>query len=123
MTTGSETESSCPQCGGPTEVRQKGFTRGLYCTRCDWAVVHTEIPQINLDTTLYEVRIRDGDYGNREHVKVVADISGVNFLEARRLLQQREPVVFRGQAIDVVPVRESLKSAGILFTISPEFRW
>ena len=44
------------QCGRQMESRQEGSTHGLYCTRCDWSIVATYIPEITLDTTSYEVQ-------------------------------------------------------------------
>ncbi len=123
MTNDSEEELVCPECGGLTQVLREGLTLGLSCTRCTWSVVSTCIPEIQLDYTSYEVRVGGGDYRNRPQIKLVADISGVNFLEARKLLQQTEPLIFSGRAVDVVPVREALNRAGLVCTITPEFRW
>lgn len=105
------------------EVRQEGSTQGLYCTGCDWSVVTTHIPEIRIDATEYEVRVCRGDYRNEQHVKAVSKVSKMNFLASRKLLQDTQPLVFRGEAVDVVRVREILVAAGIDFAISPEFRW
>lgn len=113
----------CEKCGSLMELRHEGSTQGLYCTRCGWSVVTTHISEVRLDTTEYEVRIRDGNYRNEQHVKAVAHVSGVNFLAARKLLQDTQPIVFSGKAVDVVRVREILVAAGMACVISPEFRW
>lgn len=115
--------ATCEKCGGVMEARQEGSTQGLYCTKCDWSVVTTHIPEIKLDTTMYEVRISHGDYRNDQHVKAVAHVAGVNFLVARKLLQDTQPIVFNGEAVDVVRVREILVAVGMTCIISPEFRW
>ena len=105
------------------EARQDGSTQGLYCTKCDWSVVTTHIPEIWLDETEYEVRVCGGDYRNEQHVKVVSKVSCTNFLASRRLLQDTQPLVFTGKAVDVVRARASLVAAGMTCVISPEFRW
>ncbi|MFN4291833.1 MAG: hypothetical protein ACK4E7_13275 [Permianibacter sp.] len=113
----------CEKCGAQAELRQEGSTQGIYCTKCDWAVVTTFIPEIKKDATKYEVRISGGDAHNEQQVKAVAAISGVNFLAAKKLLQELEPVVFAGRAVKVVEVRDVLEKAGITCRISPEFRY
>ncbi|HLO87738.1 MAG TPA: hypothetical protein VK203_22405 [Nostocaceae cyanobacterium] len=114
----------CEQCGSPMEVRREGSTQGLYCTNCDWSVVTTYIPAIILDETLYKVSILNGDAQNKQHIRAVAQIVNVNFLAARKLLQEQSPlIVFRGDAKEVVRVREVLSMAGLVYEITPEFPW
>ncbi len=113
----------CEKCGSLMEARQEGSTQGLYCTGCDWSVVTTHIPEIRIDATEYEVRVSRGDYRNEQHVKAVSKVSNTNFLASRKLLQDTQPLVFRGEAVDVVRVREILVAAGISCAISPELRW
>jgi hypothetical protein len=111
---------NCEKCGGKMEARQEGSTQGLFCTPCDWSVVTTHIPEIKLDATLYAVTACNGDFDDASHVKAVAQISGLNFLAARKLLQQELPVVFKGVAVDVLKVRRTLSQAGIDCNVTPE---
>jgi len=117
------TDFVCEKCGAQAELRQQGSTQGIYCTKCDWAVVTTFIPEIKKDMTDYKIRISSGDAHNEQHVKAVAMISGVNFLAARKLLQEPEAVVFEGRAVKVIVVRDALEKAGITCRIIPEFRY
>ena len=106
------------------EIRQEGSTQELFCTNCDWSIVTTYIPEILLDETLYEVSIIVGDPQNKQHIKTVAQVASVNFLAARKLLQEQSPfVVFRGIATEVVKVREVLCMVGLVYEITPEFHW
>jgi hypothetical protein len=106
------------------EARREGSIQGLFCTNCDWSIVTTYIPEILLDETLYEVSIINGDAQNKQHIKTVAQVASVNFLAARKLLQEQSPfVVFRGIATEVVKVREVLCMVGLVYEITPEFHW
>lgn len=116
-------QAVCEKCGSLMVARQEGSAQGLYCTGCDWSVVTTHIPEIRLDATEYEVRVCRGDYRNEQHVKAVSNTSGMNFLASRKLLQDTQPIVFKGEAVKVVRVREILVAAGLVCIISPEFRW
>ena len=109
----------CAECGGELEARQEGSVQGLYCKNCGWQVVTTYIPPIELDKTDYEVRVTGGDFHNEAHVKAVAEVSGRNFLGARKLLQESEPRVFKGKATEVVRAEAVLTAAGVGVQILP----
>jgi len=112
----------CPECGGALEARREGSAGGLFCTECDWSVVTTERPAILNDTVSYEVRVTSGDFKNERHLRSVAQLAGVNLLEARKLLQGRaEFVVYTGRADKVTSARDMLRAAGLAFDIRPPF--
>jgi uncharacterized protein YbaR (Trm112 family) len=117
-------ESPCPKCRGSVEVRREGNTQGLFCTQCDWSVVTTNIPDILRDAVSYEVRVTSGDFKNERHLKSVAQLAGVNLLEARKLLQgQASFVVYTGRAHEVTAARDVLWASGLAFDIQPPFPW
>src|SRR5688572_6974711 len=111
----------CEKCGGEMEYRQEGSVQGLFCKNCDWYLVTTHIPPIQLDETDYEVHATGGDFKNPAHVKAVAEASGRNFLDSRRLLQESEPLVYRGKAPEVARVHDVLIAAGVGVRILPPF--
>jgi hypothetical protein len=113
----------CEKCGGELEFRVEGSVEGFFCKSCDWAVVTTHIPQIQLDETPYEVRVTNGDYHDERHVKAVAEASGVNFLAARNLLKETSPLVFKGEATQVAKIRRALETVGLTPDIRPPFPW
>jgi hypothetical protein len=113
----------CEKCGGRMEIRREGSSQGLFCTQCDWSVVTTRISEVKLDTTLYEIVACDGNPDDARHVKAVAQVSGTNFLATRKILQREFPIVFKGIAVDVLQVRETLAGVGIRCQVTPEFRW
>ena len=118
-----DTVHLCENCGGVMEPRREGRSEGMFCTKCDWAVVTTYTPPIMLDKTTYEVRIVGGNYRDALHVKTVAHLGGMNFLAARKLLRDPRPMIFKGRAPEVLQVRNKLAEAGLRSEISPEFRW
>jgi hypothetical protein len=103
------------------ELRQEGSVQGLFCKSCGGYLVTTHIPAIQLDETDYEVRATGADFHNEAHVKAVADVSGRNFLGARRLLQEKEPLVCRGKAPEVARAQDVLSAAGVGVQILPPF--
>lgn len=113
----------CEKCGSRTEVFREGRTQGTRCTHCDWSVVTTYTPPIQLDRTIYEVRIERGDYRDTEQVKAISHVTNGNFLSARELLKNSQSLVFSGDAHHVMQVRDSLLAAGIAIAIQPDFPW
>jgi hypothetical protein len=120
----SVTECKCPECGGALEARREGSTQGLFCTKCDWSVVTTYLPDVLRDTTSYQVSVTSADFKNDQHLKAVAHLTGINLLAARKLLQAPgDFVVFTGLAQEVTSVRDTLRAAGLGFKIEPSFPW
>ena len=120
----SEINFLCEKCGSNLEQYKKGSTGGVICSKCNWGVVTTEMPEINLDFNIYEVFIRNGDCNNKSHIQTVSSIKGINFLKARNIiLDEKLPLVFKGEAKEVVGVREKIKLAGMECVIKPGFPW
>ena len=114
---------ACEKCGSPTEVFREGRTQGVRCTQCDWSVVTTYTPPIQLDRAIYEVRIEHGDYQDAKQIKVIAHVIGGNFLSARDILKNGQPVVFTGDAQHVRQVCDSLLAVGVVVAVHPAFPW
>jgi|SRR5687767_7644376 hypothetical protein len=121
MTEQAAISEPCAKCGEKTQLRREGSVQGLFCSQCGWSLVTTYIPAIQLDETDYEVRAFDGDYRNERHLRAVSAVSGRNLLDARKLLRQHEPVVFKGKAPDVLRARRVLVAAGLGYRIQPPF--
>ncbi|MFQ6311623.1 hypothetical protein [Lysobacter capsici] len=113
----------CGSCGGPSEARIQGGTKGVYCTQCDWAVVTTYSSEIQRDRTLYEVTISGGDFRDKRQIKAISEIFGVNFLAARALLGTSSGAVLKGRAAEIFDVRHALVVAGIPHEIVPYFKY
>lgn len=113
---------ACEVCGGRLEAFNQGSAQGLKCVNCDWSLVTTQISEIRVDEQEYDVRC-DGDFKSVAHIKAVAEVSGLNFLEAREALKGGHFVVFSGQAVDVLRVKEILGSVGVRYSIEPDFKW
>jgi hypothetical protein len=113
--------TKCEVCGGEVEFRREGSVQGFFCKTCDWAVVTTYIPQIDLDETTYGLRAIGGDFHDEEQVRAVAQVSGLNFIGARRLLQQGAPLVLEAHAPQILAAKVRLNEVGLRTEISPPF--
>ena len=114
-------ENKCQKCGAETEYRIEGSNEGFFCTKCDWSVLTTHMPKIAQDITNYKVFLSAANFKNKDHVRVVSKVANKNLLQARKMIQERRPVLFEGEAMDVNKVRNALKSAGVRYEIEPTF--
>lgn len=115
--------SKCEACGGEVEFRRKEHVQGLFCKTCDWSVVTTYIPEIDLDETVYRLHAIGGDFHSDAHVRAVSQISGLNFIGARSLLQQDEPLVLEARAPRVLEAKTRMHEVGMKTKISPPFSY
>lgn len=115
--------TKCEACGSGLEFRRESSTQGFYCKNCDWSLVTTYIPPIDVDDTVYCVRLSGGDFHNEAQIRAVAAASSLNFIAARKLLQQENPMVFEGDAPKVKQIRDSLINAGLEPEIFPQFKY
>lgn len=113
---------TCERCGEKLEVFRQASTQGLRCPNCDWSALTTQIPGVQVDETVYEVRC-SGNYKNESHIRVVSEITSLNFLMSRKALQEGVFIVFSGRAREALRVRNVLSSVGLTYRVSPEFIW
>ena len=105
------------------ELRKQGSSQGLFCTKCDWAVVTTYFPDIVRDTTNYHIYLINGNPHDATHIKMVADITKLNYIKSKALLMSESPEIFVGRAVDIIELRDRLNQAGLFTDISPDFTW
>ena len=54
-------------------------------------------------------------------LKLVSEIAGCNYIEAKKLIEKTPVEVFSGKAIDIMGIKEKLEAANIDFKIEPDF--
>jgi hypothetical protein len=113
----------CPNCGALAESVIEGRSSGMRCTQCDWSVFTTFALPIEKDQIEYEIVLSRLSAFNEEHVKTIANLMNINFLQARKKFTEEAPRVFKGKAKEVVVIKEKLDSIGLVYTIQPEFKW
>lgn len=115
---------TCEFCGGKLKSLILGNLSGLFCDNCQqWTVVTTYIAQINLDENLYKIYLLNKEKADSSNIKLIANISNINFLEAKKLLDNSKPIIYEGKAIEIVKIIKELKKAHLEFKCIPEFPW
>ena len=114
--------NKCQDCGANLEHRIKGSTQGLFCERCDeWVIVNTYIPEIRRDETRYKIYLHSADSKNKQHIKALAKAANINFLQARKMIQEDKPLILEDKAVVVDKARKIFNDLSIQYDIKPLF--
>ncbi|AFY53405.1 hypothetical protein Riv7116_0820 [Rivularia sp. PCC 7116] len=114
--------NKCQNCAANLEHRIKGSTQGLFCERCDkWVIVTTYIPAIRQDETKYKIYLLLADSQNKQHIKALAKAANINFLEARKMIEEDKSLILEDKAVEIDRVREILHDLSIKYDIEPLF--
>lgn len=115
------TLKKCEACGSDTEFRIEGSTEGFFCTKCDWALVTSHIPEIAQDITKYRVYLLHADPHNLKQIKALSSLANVNFIKAREMTNMQRPLIIEDEAIEIDNARKALDKAAIKYQIEPKF--
>ena len=115
-------DDACPWCHCRTESFCEDSVMGIRCTNCEWCIVTTYTEPIRADTTLYTLSIDKIDNADLDQLRTVSKLLGVNYLEARKLLQNGDAKMVN-QAVETQKYKLLLNSKNITFNIYPDFQY
>ena len=111
----------CENCGSDIQFKIEGSTKGFFCTKCDWAIVTTYIPEIAQDITKYKMYLLFLDLHNKEQIKALSKVANINFLQARKMAQKKRPLIVQDEALVINEAKELFNSLSIQYEIEPNF--
>ena len=111
----------CDKCGTEMIPVDSERSVGMKCPNCGWGWVTSYIDPIKEDETIYEISLEEGNQVTKDNIRFVSEISDVNFLEAKRLLENAPKSFISGNAVDINDAVIRLKVTGINFTVTPEY--
>ncbi len=112
----------CEKCGTTMEVMNEGSGIAIKCPKCGWNMATTTSPAIVQDETDYFVYICGSYKTSTERLKVVSEILGGNYLEAKRYLSgEIKTALVHGEALRIKRAARLLKTAKINYRITPTF--
>lgn len=101
----------------------KNSEQGWSCPACGWGVRTTYIDEIYQDITEYSIFIQKVTNITQKKIKVISKIAGVNYLGAKRILENDDICILKAKAIDIKTAICELESANIPFEVRPEFKY
>lgn len=121
----------CEKCGEQMISIKDGRAVGMTCPHCGWGWVTSYFDPISTDNTDYSIFIKAYNPATTSNIKIIADIAGINFLQAKKLLSsgkdelvykaknEAASTMYKAQHVQVIAKR--LKEADIAFAIVPDF--
>lgn len=112
---------TCPECGSDTISKIEGSTLLIKCSCCDWAVATTYTDPINTDTTMYTISLCSGNIPTKELLKTVSSITGLNYIGAKKIVENPGSSFFQGKAPETKRIASALTKVGARYEINPDF--
>lgn len=88
----------CEKCSADMHKFNKVSVQGWSCPNCGWSILTTYIGREWEDITEYSIYIRNVTNINKDKIKLISNICGVNYIAARRLLLQDNACILRAKA-------------------------
>ena len=97
---------------------------GLICPKCGWNIITTKIDDIMLDTQLYQLFVLKNEHINRNQIRILSKISGMNYICIKQNIVTRNKTLFiRDRAFKIKAIKEMLEKEKIQFEVVPEFKY
>lgn len=110
----------CEKCGTKMEFKIEGHTKGWFCKKCGDAIVTSHFSDLEIDAQIYDVYVKSNNKLDIESVKIVSEISGLNYIKAKDLLE-KGGLLLNGLAIDIDKDIKVLKKSYIKFYVQPNY--
>ena len=110
----------CPHCGKEMIVTRDGSALNYECKYCGYGEATTIADGIEWDATDYHMSIIAIESPNMDQVKIISKLTGKNFVESKRSLIKGD-IVFKGLALEIKDIKESLENNNVQFAISPKY--
>lgn len=103
----------CEKCGCEMISIDEKLPVGKTCPSCGWGWATTFIPPIYNDAQIYTVTLNSVDVVTKEAIQIIAEITGQNYLQTKKILGNLPQTVFSGKAPQVVDILRNLNSKQI----------
>ncbi|MBO5068239.1 MAG: hypothetical protein J6C62_07555 [Clostridia bacterium] len=128
-----EKKNKCDICGKELIPIIEGHSLILTCSEHGGRIATTYFSDMELDSTNYEIFLQPNNIINKENIKFVSEISNLNFLESKKLLESKTAVSIykvKDEAVreiskpeEIIKIARKLKELSLDFYISPEFKY
>ena len=113
----------CEKCKSKMVYACEDSVEGWLCHNCGFEILTSHIDNMAQDMKEYSVYIMHTDNIDKDKIKLVSQIAGVNFIDARRMLLSSNSCILKAKAIEVKRVANQLRKAGIPFKVIPQFNY
>ena len=111
----------CEKCGAEMQPIDPNLHCGMTCPQCGWGWATSPYDPLLEDETEYFVTLLAGNTKSKEVIKALSQLTGQNYLKAKKMIDDAPVNVFTGKAFQVKRFIEELDLASIQYEINPEF--
>ncbi len=111
----------CEKCGTEMLPIDMHKSVGMKCPKCGWGWATSYIEPIKVDTTDYNVVLLAGNIPSKESIKTIANIAGISFLQAKKMIENAPTSLFIGKAVAVKEAIVALESSALNYQVEPKF--
>lgn len=97
--------------------------QGWSCPVCGWGTLTTYIDGMHQDMTEYSIYTKSVANIDKDKIKVISQIAGVNYIVAKKMLEKEDICILKAKAIDIKKAISELENVNIPFEITPEFSY
>lgn len=113
----------CEKCKERMNWFIDGCIQGWICPLCGWDIVTTYIEDMYIDETEYSLYIKKVSEISIEKIKLVSQISGVNFIVARQMLEKEDNCILKAKAPKIKEAIVKLQELNIEYFVNPVFNY
>ena len=100
----------CKKSHTEMTVMQEDNVSGLICPKCGWNIVTTKIDDIMLDTQLYQLYILKNEHINRNQIRILSKISGMNYICIKQnIVTRNKTLLISDRAFKIKAIKEMLE--------------
>lgn len=110
----------CEKCKTKMIHVRENSVQGWSCPVCGWGILTTYIDKIHQDMTEYSICIKSVANIDKDRIKVISRIAGVNYLVAKQMLEKEGVCILKARAIDIKKAICELENANISFEVTPK---
>ena len=111
----------CEKCGAEMLSIDQDNPVGMSCPNCGWGWATTYIEPIIEDPTIYKIILNESNSISTDNIKTVSEISNVNFIEAKQIIEKAPYTILTGNALQIRDTLKILSSTDLDYTITPDF--
>ena len=97
--------------------------QGWSCPVCGWGTLRTYIDKIHLDMREYSICTKSITNIDKDKIKVISKIAGVNYIVAKQMLEKEGICILKAKAVDIKKAICELENVNIPFEVIPEFNY
>lgn len=113
----------CEKCKSNMIYVQENSVQGWSCPVCGRGTLTTYIDKTHQDMTEYSIFTKSIENINKDKIKVISRIAGVNYIAAKQILEKEGICILKAKAIDIKNAMYELENVNIPFEVTPEFNY